>query len=63
MNWLAAYGFATDDTPANLGEPATLTVVLRDLDTDHRTYEFLMSQLQQARSTRGDRSGDGWAVP
>ena len=41
MNWLAAYGFATDETPASLGQPATLTIVLRDLDTDRRTYEFL----------------------
>lgn len=41
MNWLAAYGFATDDNPASLGKPATLTVVLRDLDTDRRSYEFL----------------------
>lgn len=41
VNWLAAYGFATDDTPARLGKPATLTVVLRDLDNDRRTYEFL----------------------
>ena len=41
VNWLSAYGFATDDTPARLGKPATLTVVLRDLDTDQRSYEFL----------------------
>jgi len=41
VNWLAAYGFDTDDTPARLGRPATLTVVLRDLDNDSRTYEFL----------------------
>jgi len=41
VNWLAAYGFATDDTPAGLGTPATLTIVLRDLDNDGRTYEFL----------------------
>jgi hypothetical protein len=41
VNWLAAYGFVTDDTPARLGRPATLTVVLRDLDNDSRTYEFL----------------------
>lgn len=41
MNWLAAYGFETDDTPARLGKPATITVVLRDLDNDSRTYEFV----------------------
>lgn len=41
MNWLTAYGFETDDTPAKLGRPATLTVILRDLDNDSRTYEFL----------------------
>ncbi len=41
VTWLTAYGFDTDDTPASLGSPATLTVVLRDLDNDRRTYEFL----------------------
>jgi hypothetical protein len=41
VNWLAAYGFETDDTAAKLGSPATLTVVLRDLDNDRRAYEFL----------------------
>lgn len=41
MNWLAAYEIETDERASDLGEPATLTVILRDLDTDARTHAFL----------------------
>jgi hypothetical protein len=41
MDWLAAYGLVTHEHPGDLGEPATLTVILRDLDTDDRSYSFL----------------------
>jgi hypothetical protein len=41
MNWLAAYGITSDERPDALGEPATLTVILRDLDTDSRSYTFI----------------------
>lgn len=41
MNWLAAYEIDTDERASDLGEPATLTVIMRDLDTDARLHVFL----------------------
>lgn len=41
MDWLAAYEIETSERASDLGEPATLTVILRDLDTDARTYAFV----------------------
>ena len=41
MNWLAAYEIDSDESPADLGEPATLTVILRDLDNDRRSFAFV----------------------
>lgn len=41
MSWLAEYGFETADSPAALGEPATLTVIKRSLDSRERSYEIL----------------------
>lgn len=41
MNGLAAYGIDTDERASDLGEPATLTVIMRDLDTDARSHVFL----------------------
>lgn len=41
MNWLATYEVDTDDHPSQLGERATLTVILRDLATDARTHAFI----------------------
>jgi hypothetical protein len=41
MDWLAAYGISTSDSPADLREPATLTVILRDLHSDRRTHAFV----------------------
>jgi hypothetical protein len=41
MNWLAVYDIETDATAGDLGVPATLTVILRDLDRDTRTFAFL----------------------
>jgi|SRR3972149_3494204 len=41
MNWLAEFGIDTDDRASQLGEPATLTVILRDLDNDRRTHAFI----------------------
>ncbi|MEJ7567530.1 MAG: hypothetical protein WKF41_04610 [Gaiellaceae bacterium] len=41
MNWLATYEVETDDQPSQLGERATLTVILRDLATDARTHAFI----------------------
>jgi hypothetical protein len=48
MDWLAAYGLATDDHPSDLGEPATLTVILRDLDTDDRSHVFVPVEPSEA---------------
>lgn len=41
MSWLAAYGIESDEHPADLGERATLTVIMRNLDNDARSYVFL----------------------
>lgn len=41
MDWLAAYRIETDESPSDLGEPATLTVILRDLDNDRRSFVFV----------------------
>lgn len=41
MNWLAAYEIESDERPDHLGVPATLTVILRQLDTDARSHVFL----------------------
>ncbi|MCS7006241.1 MAG: hypothetical protein RMM28_03095 [Thermoleophilia bacterium] len=41
MDWLAAYEIETEERASDLGEPATLTVIMRDLDTDARTHVFL----------------------
>ena len=41
MNWLATYDIETDDHASQLGERATLTVILRDLATDARTHAFI----------------------
>lgn len=41
MDWLAAYEIETVERAADLGEPATLTVIMRELDTDERTFAFL----------------------
>lgn len=41
MDWLATYGVETAERPVHLGERATLTVILRDLDTDERSHAFI----------------------
>ena len=41
VDWLAAYDIETSEQASDLGEPATLTVILRELDTDARTFAFL----------------------
>jgi hypothetical protein len=41
MDWLAAYEVETDERASHLGVPATLTVIMRDLDTDARSHTFL----------------------
>ncbi len=41
MDWLAEYGIETDERSWQLGEPATLTVILRDLDNDSRSHAFI----------------------
>lgn len=41
MSWLATYDIETEDDPSQLGERATLTVILRDLATDARTHAFI----------------------
>ena len=41
MDWLAAYELETDERASMLGERATLTVILRDLDTDARSHTFV----------------------
>ncbi len=38
---MAEYGIDTDERPWQLGEPATLTVILRDLDNDSRSCAFI----------------------
>lgn len=40
MNWLAAYEIESDASAADLDVPATLTIILRDLDNDRRTFAF-----------------------
>lgn len=41
VDWLAAYEIETDERPADLGEAATLTVILRRLQDDTRSHVFL----------------------
>lgn len=41
VDWIATYDVETEDRPWDLGEPATLTVILRDLATDARTHAFI----------------------
>lgn len=41
MDWLDAYGVSTTERAWHLGAPATLTVIMRDLDTDARSHAFL----------------------
>jgi len=41
VDWLTTYEVDTDERPWQLGEPATLTVILRDQDTDHRSHAFI----------------------
>jgi hypothetical protein len=41
VDWIAAYGIETSERASDLGAPATLTVILRDLDTDARTHAFI----------------------
>lgn len=41
MDWLAAYGIAASDCASDLGAAATLTVILRRLDTDERSHAFI----------------------
>jgi hypothetical protein len=45
MNWLQAYGIETVERPSQLGQPATLTVIMRDLSDDSRSFEFLPIQV------------------
>lgn len=40
MNWLVAYEIESDERPEQLGAPATLTIILRHLDTDARSHVF-----------------------
>lgn len=41
MDWLQTYGIETPERAWHLGEPATLTVVMRDLFNDARTHAFV----------------------
>lgn len=41
MDWLATYEVDTDERSWHLGEPATLTVIMRDLATDARSHSFI----------------------
>ncbi len=41
MDWLATYEVETDERAWHLGELATLTVIMRDLDTDARSHAFI----------------------
>jgi hypothetical protein len=41
MDWLAEYEVDTAERPWDLGEPATLTVIMRLLDTDARSHAFV----------------------
>jgi len=41
VDWLATYEVETDECAWHLGEAATLTVILRDLDTDSRSHAFI----------------------
>lgn len=48
MDWLDVYEVDTDERPADLREPATLTVILRDLATDRRTHAFIVVERSPA---------------
>ena len=54
MNWLAAYEIDSDESPADLGEPATLTVILRDLDNDRRSFAFVPIEPVEAGDAQQD---------
>lgn len=54
MNWLATYEVETDDHPSQLGERATLTVILRDLATDARTHAFIAVEPTEAGDAQRD---------
>lgn len=41
MDWIQTYGIETPERAWHLGEPATLTVIMRDLDNDARTHAFI----------------------
>jgi len=41
VDWLATYGVETNERPWHLGERATLTVILRDLDNDSRSHAII----------------------
>lgn len=45
MDWLATYEIDADERSVDLGEPATLTVILRDLDTGKRSHVFIPTEL------------------
>jgi hypothetical protein len=48
MDWLDAYEIKTTERASQLGEPATLTIIMRDLRDDSRTYEFAPVSPSQA---------------
>ena len=54
MNWLAAYEIESDAAASDLGEPATLTVILRDLDNDRRTFAFVPIEPVEAGDAQQD---------
>jgi hypothetical protein len=41
VNWLATYEIETEESAADLGERATLTVIKRSLDSDETSYAFI----------------------
>jgi hypothetical protein len=41
VDWLAAYEIDTDESAADLGERATLTVIKRSLDSEETTHAFI----------------------
>jgi hypothetical protein len=41
VDWLAAYDIDSNERSSQLGERATLTVILRELTTDRRSHVFL----------------------
>ena len=41
MDWLAVYEVDTHERAWHLGERATLTVIMRDLDSDARSHAFI----------------------